>query len=103
MYSFVSDCLPVLTEIVNDLYNRFGYLLEQLDLVWLDPATFANAIHTKGAPLANCWGFIDETARRICRPIKSQQVMYSAHKTIHCLKFQVRLNSFVCLSLLNIE
>ena len=43
----------------------------------------------KGAPLDCCWGFIDGTARPIARPKRHQKVMYSGHKRIHCLKFQV--------------
>jgi len=36
----------------------------------------------------NCWGFIDGTARTICRPSINQQEYYSAHKRQHCLKYQ---------------
>ena len=64
-------------------------MLTSLDLAWLDPAIFADAIHRKGAPLNQCWGFIDGTTRRIARPIRNQNVMYSGHKRIHCIKFQV--------------
>ena len=36
-------------------------------------AVFANAIHAKEAPLHQCWGFIDGTARPIARPIRNQK------------------------------
>ena len=37
------------------------YLLNSLDLVWLDPEAFAEAVHEKGAALIGCWGFTDGT------------------------------------------
>ena len=49
---------------------------------------YANAVHTSGAPLTNCWGFIDGTARRICRPTEYQRECFSGHKRCHILKFQ---------------
>ncbi|GAB6026985.1 hypothetical protein CHUAL_014103 [Chamberlinius hualienensis] len=48
----------------------------------------ANLVAVKGAPLNNCIGFIDGTAREICRPGKIQRELYSGHKRKHCLKFQ---------------
>ena len=68
-----------LFQIVDRLYDRYRHLLESLDLVWLDLEFFSEAIHTKGAPLTQCWGFIDGTARPICRPIRNQGIMYSGH------------------------
>ena len=38
---------------------------------WLAPVElerFAQAVHNVGAPLTNCWGFVDGTVRPICRP-----------------------------------
>jgi len=46
------------------------------------------AIASRSAPLLNCWGFIDGTAREICRPSILQQEYYSRHKHKHCLKYQ---------------
>ena len=57
--------------------------------MWLDASVFAKAVHDAGAPLDSCWGFIDGTARPIARPIRNQRIMYSGHKRIHCIKFQV--------------
>ena len=50
---------------------------------------FSAAVHAKGAALQQCWGFIDGTVRPIARPTRNQRIMYSGHKRIHCLKFQV--------------
>ena len=49
---------------------------------------FLQAIARKGAPLQHCWGFIDGTARHICRPSVNQEEYYSGHKRHHCIKFQ---------------
>lgn len=68
-------------------YHRFHHLLEDLNLVWLDVFSFAEAVQDAGAPLDNCWGFIDGTARPIARPVRNQRIMYSGHKRCHCLKF----------------
>lgn len=76
-------------QIMDDIYDRFHHLLDSLDLVWLDPEAFAEAVHEKGAPLTGCWGFIDGTPRPIARPVRNQRIMYSGHKRTHCLKFQV--------------
>lgn len=49
---------------------------------------FFQSIHNKGGAIPNCWGFIDGTARAICRPSVNQQDYYSGHKRQHCIKFQ---------------
>ncbi|KAL3185585.1 hypothetical protein MRX96_028856 [Rhipicephalus microplus] len=59
---------------------------------------FSQAVHQKGAPLKNCWGLIDDTARRICRPSKLQQEHYSRHKRFHRQKYQAVMcaNGTIC-------
>ena len=64
-------------------------MLKSLELIWLDLAAYFAAIHAKGAALQQCWGFIDGTVRPIAWPTRNQRIMYSGHKRIHCLKFQV--------------
>ena len=51
---------------------------------------YANAIHESGAPIQNCWGFVDGTVRPICRPKTHQRIVYNGHmrKRVHSLKFQ---------------
>lgn len=95
---------------MDDIHDRFGQLLDSLDLVWLDPELFSQAIHAKGAPLQQNWGFIDGTPRPMARPTRNQRIMYSGHKRTHCLKFQVSpvffniimgsMEKFVCISIL---
>ena len=87
-------CNSIIKKIVtyrhfNDIYDHHPHLLNLLDLVWLDPEIFSQAIHAKGAPLTQCWGFVDGTVGAIARPICNQRIMYSGHKRMHYLKFQV--------------
>nr|CAI5843836.1 unnamed protein product [Callosobruchus analis] len=74
---------------LEHIYNEFGGLLEDLNnLSWLNQnrlQQYADAIAGRGARVRNCWGFIDGTARPICRPSVEQENYYSGHKRVHCL------------------
>ena len=76
-------------QVLDDVYEKFKDRLAKIDHVWLDMARFSEAIHAKGAALQNCWGLIDGTVRPIARPVRNQRVMFSGHKRVHCIKFQV--------------
>ena len=57
--------------ILKFIYERWEHLFTTMNQQWLSPnnlQVFANAIHDKGAPLENCWGFVDGTVRPLCRP-----------------------------------
>ncbi|XP_066914769.1 uncharacterized protein [Clytia hemisphaerica] len=78
-------------DITNFVYNMHHQKLSDFNQQWPSPANlqnFANAIHQAGAPLDNCWGFVDGTVRPICRPNQLQRVVYNGHKRVHALKFQ---------------
>ena len=75
---------------MDDLYDLFKGRLTSLDLSWLDIPAFANAVSSKGAALESCWAFIDGTVCPIARPTQTQIDMFSGHKRVHCVKFQVR-------------
>ena len=49
---------------------------------------YAEVIFNKGAPLSNCFGFVDGTVRPISRPGECQRLVYNGHKRVHGLKFQ---------------
>ena len=49
---------------------------------------YADVIYAKGAPLNNCFGFIDGTVRPISRPGQHQRIVHNGHKQLHSLKFQ---------------
>ena len=75
-------------KLIND---RWGFLLTRFNQPHLSSANlikFAAAIHAKGAPLTNCWGFIDGTVRPISRPGNNQRIVYNGHKRVHAIKFQ---------------
>ena len=48
----------------------------------------ADVIHAKGAPLNNCFGFIDGIVRPISHPGQHQRIAYNGLKRVHSLKFQ---------------
>lgn len=74
--------------------RRWGSLLRDFDSGLLSEqqlATFASAIHQKGAPLDSCWGFFDCTIRPICRPTIYQRQAYNGHKRLHALKYSAAM------------
>ena len=87
--------LPYLCKMFNfmlsHLYNRYYWLLRSFEQPWLSGRNlsyFAERINTKGAPLDNCWGFVDGTVRGIARPQQDQRLFYNGHKRKHALKYQ---------------
>ena len=48
----------------------------------------SDAVSARGAPLQNCFGFVDGTVRPIARPGEHQRLVYNGHKRVHSLKFQ---------------
>ena len=87
--------VPVLSmvtnKVLNHLYQIHGHRLTQWNDTILHPQVleqYAEAIHNKGAPLQNCFGFIDVTVRPISRPRDNQRRVYNGHKRVHALKFQ---------------
>ncbi|KAH8028958.1 hypothetical protein HPB51_021105 [Rhipicephalus microplus] len=60
--------------------------------------TFGHGSYERSAPLRNCWAFIDDTARPICRPSQDQRLYFSGPKRLHVLKYQtlICLNGLIC-------
>ena len=48
----------------------------------------AQAIHNVGAPLTNCWRFVDGTVRQIWCSGEMQRTVYNGHKRIHAINFK---------------
>ena len=74
----------------NWIFLYWGHLLNSFNQNWLSRdclEVFANKIHHNGAPLDNCWGFIDGTVRPVCRPGQHHRIIYNGHKRVHALKF----------------
>lgn len=86
----------VCNQVLQIIYENKGHLLRDIrNLHWLTAERlqlYANSVATKGSPIYNCWGFIDGTARPICKPSVDQQKFFSGHKRFHCVKYQ----SVVC-------
>uniref|UniRef100_A0A6P7GFX3 Uncharacterized protein LOC114341986 n=1 Tax=Diabrotica virgifera virgifera TaxID=50390 RepID=A0A6P7GFX3_DIAVI len=49
---------------------------------------YAQAVANNGSAVQNCWGFIDGTARAICRPGTDREAYYSGPKHVHYIKYQ---------------
>lgn len=83
--SMISNC------VIDEIFNQHAHRIKQWNHAILNPyqlEIYADAIHTKGAALNNCFGFVDGTVRAISRPIENQEIVYNGHKRIHALKFQ---------------
>ena len=76
---------------IDFMYDQHGFRLQTFQQNLLHQnmlQVYANTIHHKGAPLDNCFGFVDGTRIAISKPGENQRVMYNGHKRIQALKFQ---------------
>ena len=90
-----AKAVPVISMVTNTvvdfLYNIHGHRITRWNHDILGPDQMeihAAAIAARGAPLQNCFCFIDGTVRPITRPGENQRVLYNRHKRVHALKFQ---------------
>lgn len=87
-----SDLCIIFYAMLDHVYNHFSYLVTDLSRpFWLSARHlehYSATVHRKGAPLRNIWGFIDGTVRPCCRPGMYQEILFSGHKRVHCIKFQ---------------
>ena len=77
--------IPVLSMVTNQvldfIYDTHGQRILLHDL--LNPRSleeYTYAVSRKGAPLDNCFGFVDGTVRPITRPGENQRVLYNGNK-----------------------
>ena len=85
--------MPILIHI--HIYANYRNPLHEFNQPWLSPAAlqeYSTSVHEKGAPLQNCFGFIDGTVRPLCKPGKHQRILYNGHKRVHAIKFQSVVN-----------
>ena len=87
--------VPELSMITNTVmeyvFDVHGHRISQWNPNILSPQKlqeYAQVIHDKGAPLGNCFSFIEGTVRPVSRPDQHQRVVYNAQKRVHSLKFQ---------------
>ena len=87
----VPELCVIINHLLTFLNDRGGYLLSSFNrrLVNLkNLERYAKAIHAKGGPRKNCWGFIDGTGQPVPRPGNNQQILYNGHKKVYAIKFQ---------------
>ena len=87
--------VPVLSMVTNAvidyIYTIHAHRITHWNDALLKPValdTYAPSVHSKGAALQNCFGFVDGTVRPIDRPDEHQSMMYNGHKRVHAIKFQ---------------
>ena len=87
--------IPVLSMVTNQvldfIYDTHGRRILQWNHDLLNQRSleeYSFAVSRKGAPLDNCFGFVDGTVRPITRPGENQRVLYNGHKRVHAIKFQ---------------
>eukprot|EP00033_Pygsuia_biforma_P005605 GCRY01006191.1.p1 GENE.GCRY01006191.1~~GCRY01006191.1.p1 ORF type:complete len:384 (+),score=7.06 GCRY01006191.1:425-1576(+) len=74
---------------VGILHDKCKHLcLFDFERIRNDVNRFCEANREKGSPLPMCFGFVDGTFRRSCRPTYNQRVAFSGHKRLHGIKFQ---------------
>ena len=87
----VPELSLICNQVTDWIYNTHGLKVTRWNHGILNPpliATYADAVHSKGAALDNCFSFIDGTVRPISRPMSDQGVVYNSHRRVHALKFQ---------------
>ena len=87
----VPELCMITNEVMDNIFNNHSHRISQWNHDILSPPLlqeYADVIHAKGAPLENCFGFIDGTVRPIARPDQHQRIVYNGHKRVHSLKFQ---------------
>ena len=87
----VPEISMITNTVMDHIFVSHGHRISQWNFDILSPPMlqeYADVIHAKGAPLNNCFGFIDGTVRPISRPGQHQRIVYNGHKRVHSLKFQ---------------
>ena len=87
----VSVISLITNDVIDYIYDVHGHLIPQWNQDLLNHGAlqrYADAISGQGAPLDNCFGFVDGTVRPISRPDERQRIVYNGHKRVHALKFQ---------------
>ncbi|KAL3260994.1 hypothetical protein MRX96_046202 [Rhipicephalus microplus] len=88
----------VVSQVMGHVDRVIGHLLDNLTThTWLtldNLNVFSQAVHNHGATLINCWGFVDGTARPICRPSVEQSEYFPGHKRTHVVKYQAVMGAY---------
>ena len=87
----VQELCVISNWVLNRIFDHYNWRLTKLNQPWLSPIFFkqyCQTIHDSGAPLQNCWGFVDETLVNICRTGEFQRLLFNGHKRVQAVKFQ---------------
>ncbi|XP_028403364.1 uncharacterized protein LOC114526065 [Dendronephthya gigantea] len=87
----VAELSMITNEVIDFIYEHHAHRITAWNERLLSPENlqiYADKIHTKGAALTNCFGFVDGTVRPLCRPVQHQRCVYNGHKRTHSIKFQ---------------
>ena len=87
----IPDYSIIVNAVIDHIYGQFSHLLTDFNHpMYAVPKLeeYCLAIKNRGAPLDNCFGFVDGTVRPITRPGRNQRTVYNGHKKVHALKFQ---------------
>ncbi|XP_048587454.1 uncharacterized protein LOC116601948 [Nematostella vectensis] len=87
----VPELCMITNTLMDYIFDNHCHRISQWNYDILNPPMlqeYADAIFAKGAPLSNCFGFVDGTVRPISRPGQNQRIVYNGHKRVHSLKFQ---------------
>lgn len=87
----VPELCMLSNEVLDWFYDTHGHRLSSWNQPILSPPyleSYCQAVSRMGAPITNCFGFVDGTVRPICRPDENQRLVYNGHKRVHSLKFQ---------------
>ena len=86
-----SELCLIFNTVLDYIYDRHNHRLGDWNQPMLQPQKlqdYAAAVHQRGAPLTNCFGFVDGTLRQVSRPKRDQRILYNGHKRVHGIKFQ---------------
>ena len=83
-------CL-IFNHVLDFTFEAHNYRLNSWNKPFLLPRTlehYAQIIHNRGAPLQDCFGFIDGTLCKSSKTQKNQQIVFNGHNRAHGIKFQ---------------
>lgn len=77
----------VFWRMIHLLYDHFSWCLKDLTRWAYHLRSWADLIRAHGAPEADVVGFVDGTARRWCKPLWMEDLMYNNYYKFHGLKY----------------
>lgn len=84
-----ADIRTIFNRTLSFIFEQHGQRLRTFIHPWLNLPALAQTVADKGAPLHNCFGFINVTVRPIERPSLNQRELYSGHKRVHGRSFKL--------------